>query len=82
VNITKKYPHLSGISRRGDFEVLLFNLIDWLGGRLPWDEEPQLKPKIIERMKIKAFSDIPKFLHTTFKTAAYPGTTRERTMNS
>jgi hypothetical protein len=64
-----------GISRRGDFEVLLFNIIDWLGGHLPWDEEPQLKPKVIERMKIKAFDDIPEFLLTTFNTSAYPGTT-------
>jgi hypothetical protein len=29
---------VTGVSRRGDFEVLLFNLIDWLGGKLPWDQ--------------------------------------------
>jgi hypothetical protein len=35
---------VTGISRRGDFEVLLFNLIDWLGGKLPWD---QVSPNLL-----------------------------------
>ena len=56
-----------GVSRRGDIEVLIYVLIDWLGGKLPWDTDDPLKPPEIQRMKIEAFHDVRNFLHTTFK---------------
>ena len=62
-----------GVSRRGDIEVLLYNLVDWLGGKLPWDLEEPLKPKIIQDMKIKAFHDIQAFLTEAFSSKDYPG---------
>ena len=31
--------HLGCVSRRGDMECLLYVVIEWLGGHLPWDTE-------------------------------------------
>ena len=69
----KKNIYVSGISRRSDFEVLLFNVIDWLGGKLPWDKNPQPKPSQIQEMKESAFCDIKAFLKRCFKSQNYPG---------
>lgn len=58
--------HLGAVSRRGDFEVLLYCLIEWLGGKLPWDQPQQPHPKEIHKSKIKAFRDMETFLHNAF----------------
>jgi hypothetical protein len=58
--------HLGCVSRRGDFEVLLYCLIEWLGGKLPWDQPQQPHPKDIHKSKIKAFRDIETFLKNAF----------------
>jgi len=64
--------HLGCVSRRGDIEVLLYVLIDWLGGHLSWDLEHPLKPTQIQDMKIEAFYDVKGFLANTFKECSYP----------
>jgi hypothetical protein len=55
---------------------LIYTLIDWLGGKLPWDRDEALKPTAIQEMKIEAFHDINGFLAAAFKgcTGEYPGT--------
>jgi len=58
--------HLGAVSRRGDLEVLLYCLIEWLGGKLPWDLPQQPHPKDIHKSKIKAFRDIDTFLNNAF----------------
>jgi hypothetical protein len=73
VKITHFNIEFSGVSRRGDFEVLLFNLIDWLGGKLPWDREPQPKPRVIHELKANAFNDVAAFLAQCFKAQPFPG---------
>lgn len=62
-----------GFSPRGDFEVLLYNLIDWLGGKLPWEQVPQLSSKEIEKLKQRAFLDKSTFLKNAFSSTNYPG---------
>ena len=62
----------SGVSRRGDIEVLLYVLIDWLGGKLPWDVDESLKPTVIQQMKIEAFRDVPTFMKKTFPNGNCP----------
>ena len=65
--------HLGCVSRRGDIEVLLYVLIDWLGGKLPWDTDEPIKPSQIHSMKIEAFHDIKGFLSEAFKISqSYP----------
>ena len=51
---TSRDVHLGCVSRRGDVEVLLYCLIEWLGGKLPWDQPTQLHPKEMHKSKILA----------------------------
>ena len=67
-----KSNFFSGVSRRGDIEVLLYVLIDWLGGKLPWDVDESLKPTVIQQMKIEAFRDVPTFMKKTFPNGNCP----------
>lgn len=70
---TSRDSHLGCVSRRGDLEVLLYVLIDWLGGKLAWDvEETTLKPTQIQEMKTEAFYDVKGFLAKAFKNKTYP----------
>jgi len=68
--------HLGCVSRRGDMECLLYVIIEWLGGHLPWDtdDDERLKPTKIQEMKIDAFHNIEDFLTNKcqFKDKAYP----------
>lgn len=52
-------------------ECLLYVIIEWLGGHLPWDtdDDERLKPTKIQQMKIDAFHDVKNFL----KDKAFPG---------
>ena len=59
----------------------MYTLIDWLGGKLPWDTEESLKPKQIQQLKIEAFHNIKEFLANSFKDQSYP-TFLEDLMNS
>jgi hypothetical protein len=36
LNLLKIYIHILEPSRRGDMEILIYNLIHWLTGGLPW----------------------------------------------
>lgn len=64
--------HLGCVSRRGDIEVLLYNLVDWLGGKLPWDLDTPLKPPAIHQIKIQAFQQPKTFLNKAFDGKTYP----------
>ena len=59
---TSRDAHLGCVSRRGDLEVLLYCMIEWLGGKLPWDQPQQPHPREIHKNKISAFQNINKFL--------------------
>lgn len=52
-------------TRRGDIEILAYNLIHWLGGKLPW-ESKLLDPKRVQQSKEEHMSDIKKFLKASF----------------
>jgi len=64
--------HLGCVSRRGDIEVLLYNIIDWIGGKLPWDKPEMDKPTVIQESKIRAFHDCEAFLSHAFQNKPYP----------
>lgn len=59
-------------TRRGDFEILAYNLIHWLGGNLPWDQKLN-DPMLVQKEKEQAMSDIPSFLKTAFGDTHPPG---------
>eukprot|EP00094_Tigriopus_californicus_P000008 TCALIF_00008-PA protein Name:"Similar to ball Nucleosomal histone kinase 1 (Drosophila melanogaster)" AED:0.06 eAED:0.06 QI:0/0.66/0.5/1/0.66/0.5/4/497/693 len=63
---TSRDCHLGCFSRRGDIEVLFYNLIEWLGGRLPWDNLGDVHPAVIQGKKIDAFKDHAQLLASCF----------------
>merc|ERR1712025_1498917 len=51
---TSRDAHIGCASRRGDLEVLFYNLIEWIGGSLPWDRECA-SPQATKTAKFLAF---------------------------
>lgn len=60
-------------SRRGDLEILGYNLIHWLGGDLPWEKIK--KPVDVQASKEKYMSDLGSFLKTSFQNKKVNGIT-------
>ncbi|KAG5871173.1 Nucleosomal histone kinase 1 [Gonioctena quinquepunctata] len=59
-------------TRRGDLEVLAYNMIQWLGCPLPW--EKNLKdPKAVHKLKEEYMDSIPKFIKACFEKRSPPG---------
>nr|CAH7724265.1 unnamed protein product [Callosobruchus chinensis] len=59
-------------TRRGDLEILAYNLIHWLGGTLPWDKK-LTDPKVVQKCKEEFMDAIPKSVKTCFGNKAPPG---------
>ncbi|KAJ3643032.1 hypothetical protein Zmor_025770 [Zophobas morio] len=53
-------------TRRGDFEILGYNLIQWLGGTLPWESKLD-NPKEVQQMKETSMDNIPQFVKRCLK---------------
>ena len=68
---TSRDAHIGSASRRGDIEVLLYNLIEWFGGSLPWDRE-KASPGQTKTAKFLAFKQMNKFLKICFRGEKYP----------
>ncbi|CAG9813452.1 unnamed protein product [Phaedon cochleariae] len=59
-------------SRRGDLEILAYNIIQWLGCTLPW--EKHLKdPKVVQQSKEEYMTSVPKFMKACFEKKSPPG---------
>lgn len=58
-------------TRRGDLEILAYNLIQWLGGSLPW-ETNLTDPKIVQQSKEQHMSNIKNFLKVCFEAPPSP----------
>ena len=51
--------------------MLFYNLVEWLGGRLPWDDlEDKVSPSVIQNMKVEAFKDPNAFLASCFPSSS------------
>jgi len=68
---TSRDAHIGSASRRGDLEVLLYNLIEWFGGSLPWDRE-LASPQVTKTAKFLAFRQMGKFLRICFRGQKFP----------
>jgi len=64
ISVLQVYSLLSVPTRRGDIEILSYNIILWLCGSLPW--EKLLDPIIVQKEKEKAFDNIDSFLNKCF----------------
>jgi vaccinia related kinase len=51
-------------SRRGDLEILGYNMIQWSGGILPWNNLKD--PKMVHESKVKYMDDLNLFFDTSF----------------
>jgi len=71
IEYTSRDAHVGCASRRGDFEVLVYNLVEWAGGRLPWDRETS-SCDTTKAAKFWAFSNVDAFLKTAFKDKDIP----------
>ncbi|XP_025830215.1 nucleosomal histone kinase 1-like isoform X2 [Agrilus planipennis] len=72
IEYTSRDAHLGVQTRRGDLEILAYNLIQWLGCRLPWEEN--LDPASVQNSKNQYMNDIEQFLKTCFKNEKVPKT--------
>ncbi|RZC40752.1 serine/threonine-protein kinase VRK1 [Asbolus verrucosus] len=58
-------------TRRGDLEILGYNIIHWLCGKLPWEANLN-DPSTVEQIKIDKMKDISQFLKTCFNSSTAP----------
>ncbi|XP_046411707.1 serine/threonine-protein kinase VRK1-like isoform X1 [Neodiprion fabricii] len=65
IEYTSRDMHMGIPTMRGDFEILGYNMIQWLCGSLPW-EKNLTEPLNVQKQKEKAFEDIPQFLKKCF----------------
>lgn len=68
---TSREAHIGCAGRRGDLEVLLYNLVEWVGGWLPWDRDHASIDEA-EFGKFLAFEEIEEFLDVAFQGKEYP----------
>lgn len=68
---TSREAHIGCAGRRGDLEVLLYNLVEWCGGWLPWDRDHATIEEA-EFGKFLAFEEIQPFLNVAFQGNHYP----------
>jgi len=68
---TSRDAHIGCASRRGDLEVLFYNLIEWFGGSLPWDRQ-FASPDMTKTAKFLAFKQINKFFKICFRGEKHP----------
>ncbi|XP_043255743.1 serine/threonine-protein kinase VRK1-like [Colletes gigas] len=63
---TSRDAHMGVPTMRGDFEILGYNMIQWLCGSLLWETD-LLDPVVVQKQKEKAFDNIPEFLQNSFQ---------------
>ncbi|XP_075211966.1 serine/threonine-protein kinase VRK1-like [Lycorma delicatula] len=73
IEYTSRDAHQGAISRRGDLEVLGYNLVHWLSGHLPWEDDVA-DPEIVAEKKRYSMENIHEFLKSCFAPEAPPET--------
>ena len=67
-----KFHLFSVQTRRGDLEILCYNIIQWLGCTLPWENIPN-NPLEVQNLKETHMKDLNQFLEVCFGNDPYPG---------
>lgn len=65
IEFVPRDAHIGVFSRRGDLEILGYNLVKWMCGHLPWDSYLKDQERVFT-MKRKCFSDLPGFMKDSF----------------
>lgn len=69
-------------TRRGDLEILAYNIIHWLGGQLPWDNNLK-DPNVVQQSKENAMNDVKSFVESCFDSldSNVPSEIKKKNMN-
>ncbi|CAL7949855.1 unnamed protein product [Xylocopa violacea] len=65
IEYTSRDAHMGVPTMRGDFEILGYNMIQWLCSSLLWEKNLS-DPVAVQKQKEAAFNDIPEFLNKCF----------------
>lgn len=66
-------------TRRGDLEVLAYNLIQWLGCTLPWEGNLQ-DVNVVHKSKEEYMDNVPKMIKACFGHKTPPGNNKRYTL--
>uniref|UniRef100_T1IMB7 non-specific serine/threonine protein kinase n=1 Tax=Strigamia maritima TaxID=126957 RepID=T1IMB7_STRMM len=66
---TSRDLHVGACSRRGDLEMLAYNLLQWSSGVLPWVTKPEIEELAIYWEKLRCMDDIPKLFKQCYGSA-------------
>ena len=65
IEYTSRDAHVGAHSRRGDMEILGYNMLQWVCSRLPWEDNLSDPEKVAEQ-KRECMANIPHFLRLCF----------------
>ncbi|KAK3915878.1 Serine/threonine-protein kinase VRK1 [Frankliniella fusca] len=65
IEYTSRDAHFGAHSRRGDMEILGYNMLQWVCSRLPWEDDLSDPEKVAEQ-KRECMDNIPHFLRLCF----------------
>lgn len=71
IEFTSRDAHIGAHSRRGDLEILGYNMLQWLCGSLPWENNLKNK-EYVSQSKQKFIANIPISVRKCFPTNATP----------
>jgi len=71
IEFTSRDAHIGANGRRGDFEILGYNLLQWLCSRLPW-EDKLTDTDYVAAQKNRYMSDIPSLMKQCFQKTSPP----------
>uniref|UniRef100_T1JGS1 non-specific serine/threonine protein kinase n=1 Tax=Strigamia maritima TaxID=126957 RepID=T1JGS1_STRMM len=73
IEYTSRDAHVGKFSRRGDLEILAYNMLQWSCGKLPWEKDLR-KTEAVKTIKNKYLDDLPELFAECFpKTTPCPG---------
>lgn len=67
-------------TRRGDLEILAYNMLQWLASKLPWENNLS-DPVHVHQQKTKYMDNIPELMKKCFPKTTPPGNTSESPLN-
>lgn len=74
IEYTSRDAHLGVSTMRGDLEILAYNLIQWSGGKLPWEVNKLLtNPLKVQQAKDDLMSDLNKKIKDCYGSQKCPG---------
>lgn len=65
IEFTSRDAHIGAHSRRGDLEILGYNMLQWLSGKLPWEDNLK-DPECVSRQKARFMDDLPALMKSCF----------------